>query len=324
MRRVGAPALAGTVTRGVGLAVLAALVSGFSIFLNSYAAHHVSSTTAFTTAKNLVAALVLLGGGLLLAGGRRRVAALPRGPRDWALIGLIAVVGGSVPFVLFFQGVALTSATDAALIQKSLVVWVALLAIPLLGERVSVWHLGAIAMLLVGQVLLLGPLTGTHANAGNLMILAATLLWSVETIVLKVALRSMPPLTVGIARLGLGVVLILAYLALRGQLGTLATLGAVGWSWALAMGVVLAAYVSCWLGALARAPAIDVTAVLVAAAFVTAALDAGFQGYSLGSHLPSLVLIAAGVALLVVVARRRPAAAGRAPVPPSVSSPRSR
>jgi hypothetical protein len=62
---------------------------------------------------------------------------------------------------------------------------------------------------------------------------------------------------------------------------------------------VLAAYVAGWLGALARSPATDVTAVLVGAAFVTAALEAGFQGYPLASHLPSLVLLAAGVALIL-------------------------
>jgi drug/metabolite transporter (DMT)-like permease len=311
--RAPRPRRTGTPWVGIALALGAAAISGFSVFLNSYAVHHVTSPTAFTTAKNLVAALVLLAGaGALAASGDRAALALPRSRRDWALLGAIAVVGGSVPFVLFFQGAALTSATDAALIQKSLVIWVALLAIPLLGERLTGWHLGAIALLLAGQVLLLGPLGGDRTNLGNLMILGATLLWSVETVILKVALRRMPALTVGIARLGLGVVLILGYLGVRGDLGTLVGLGAAGWGWALAMGAVLAAYVASWLGALARAPAVDVTAMLVGAAFVTALLQAGFQGYSLGSHLPSLGLIGAGVVLLAVVSRRRRPVAGAA------------
>ena len=49
----------------------------------------------------------------------------------------VAVVGGSVPFVLFFEGLARAEATQAAFIQKTLVVWVALLAVPLLHERLG-------------------------------------------------------------------------------------------------------------------------------------------------------------------------------------------
>jgi drug/metabolite transporter (DMT)-like permease len=295
---------------GTVLAVGAAAVSGFSIFLNTYAVHHVRSATAFTTAKNLVAALALLAVGVGLSvlttrSPRHPAMALPRRPSQWGLLGLIAVIGGSVPFVLFFEGAARTSATDAALLQKTLLIWVALLAVPLLGERLSRSHVAAILMLLAGQYLLLAPSPGDHANTGNLMVLAATLLWSVETVVLKVALRSIAPLTVGVARLGLGVVLILGYLALRGQLGSLASLGTTGWAWALLMGIVLAAYVASWLGALARSPATDVTAVLVGAAFMTAALEVGFQGYPLASHLPSLALLAAGVALIAALSRRR-------------------
>ncbi len=311
LRSWAAPGPARAARGGMALALSAALVSGVSVFLNTDAVHHVRSATAFTTAKNLVAAVALLAVAGVLGAARSRRAprsslfALPRRPSQWGLLGLIAVIGGSVPFVLFFEGAALTSATDAALIQKTLVIWVALLAIPTLGERLSRWHVVAIVMLLGGQFLLLTPTAGGHANTGNLMILGATLLWSLETVVLKVALRSMAPLTVGVARLGLGVVLILGYLALRGQLGSLAGLGGAGWAWALLMGVVLAAYVASWFGALARAPAIDVTAVLVGSAFVTAALDAGFQGYSLSTHLPSLALIAAGVTVIAVLSRRR-------------------
>jgi drug/metabolite transporter (DMT)-like permease len=295
---------------GLALALSAAAVSGLSVFLNTYAVHHVRSATAFTTAKNLVAAFVLLTLAAALPLARARSArlgalAMPRRPSQWGLLALIAVTGGSVPFVLFFEGAAMTSATDAALIQKTLVIWVALLALPMLGERLSRWHVLAIVMLLAGQFLLLTPSAGDHANTGNLMVLAATLLWSAETVALKVALRSMAPLTVGMARLGLGVLLILGYLAVRGQLGTLAGLGIAGWEWALLMGVVLAVYVGLWLGALARAPATDVTAVLVGGAFVTAALDAAFQGDALTSHLPSLALIAAAVTLLALLSRRR-------------------
>ena len=76
---------------------------------------------------------------LLARGGGAR--AFPARPRGWlALLG-IAAIGGSVPFVLFFEGLSRADATQAAFIHKTLVIWVALIAVPLLGERVGAAHL---------------------------------------------------------------------------------------------------------------------------------------------------------------------------------------
>jgi hypothetical protein len=58
-------------------------------------------------------------------------------------------------------------------------------------------------------------------------------------------------------------------------------------------GTVLALYVSAWLAALARGRAVDVTAVVVSAAFVTGALSVGVQGTTL-PHPWGLILIALG------------------------------
>ena len=50
---------------------------------------------------------------------------------------MIGVIGGSVPFILFFNGLAMASAPSAAFIHKTLFVWVVLLAVPFLGERLG-------------------------------------------------------------------------------------------------------------------------------------------------------------------------------------------
>ena len=60
------------------------------------------------------------------------------------------MIGGSVPFVLFFEGLARAEATQAAFIQKTLVIWVALLAVPLLRERFRTPHALAIVLLIAG------------------------------------------------------------------------------------------------------------------------------------------------------------------------------
>ena len=75
----------------------------------------------------------------------------------------------------------------------------------------------------------------------------------------------------------------------------------------LVTGAVLAGYVGSWFLALARAPAVDVTAVLVAGAIITALLRAGVQGIPLAQPV-GLALLGAGVAI-VLLTRLRPTTA---------------
>ena len=96
-----------------------------------------------------------------------------------------------MPFVLFFEGLARASSTEAAFIHKTLVIWVALLAVPLLGERLSWAHWAAIALLLAGQAVLVGEAGTVTLGSGELMIFGATLLWSVEVVVVKRLLASL-------------------------------------------------------------------------------------------------------------------------------------
>jgi drug/metabolite transporter (DMT)-like permease len=314
--------------RGIAWALLAAGISGVAVFLNSYGVRAAGNPTVYTTAKNLVAAIVLIAAAAATgwqgrhrtpaAGGlseAARLSSLRRLSRGQAAgLAVIGVIGGSVPFALFFEGLARTSATDAAFVQKTLLVWVALLAVPLLGERLGPAHLGAIALLVAGQVAAAGGLAGLKPGSGEALVLAATLLWSVEVIVAKrllsgpAAVRS---LTVGAARMGLGSAVLVTWVAITGHLATLTGLSGTAWAWVLATGAILAAYVGTWFAALARAPAVDVTAVLVAGAIITALLSAVTTGAALPAReLLGLALLAAGTALMTLAPRQRRAPAG--------------
>ena len=111
----------------------------------------------YTTAKNLVAAVVLLLVGAVATKGRSEEGfTRPRTGRQWAGLGVVAVIGGSVPFLLFFEGLARASSVQAAFLHKSLLIWVVLLAWPLLGERIGPLQIVAIGLLLVGQAALQG------------------------------------------------------------------------------------------------------------------------------------------------------------------------
>src|SRR3954447_25050836 len=103
--------------RGVLLALATAAISGLSVYLNAFGVKLVSDAAVYTTAKNGVAALVLVTIALLL-GGRREAASLDSHSRAGVLA--IAVIGGSVPFVLFFSGLAIATAPTAAFIQKTM------------------------------------------------------------------------------------------------------------------------------------------------------------------------------------------------------------
>ena len=94
------------------------------------------------------------------------------------------------------------AAPTAAFIHKTLFIWVAVMAVPLLGERLGLIQVAALATLLVGQ-LLVAPPTGVTWGGGETMILAATLLWSVEVVLAKRLLGGVSSAVLGAARMGL-------------------------------------------------------------------------------------------------------------------------
>jgi len=292
--------------RGIALAFVTALISGVSIYVNGHAVKHFGDATVYTTAKNAVAGLLLVV--FALAAARpSTVRETARGRRErWLAFVAVAVIGGSVAFVLFFEGLARAEATQAAFIQKTLVVWVALLAVPLLHERFGWFHVVAIVLLIAGQAWLAGHLGTVTFGVGEAMILTATLIWSVEVVLVKWLLAWIPPQTLAAARMGLGTLLLLGWLAVSGRLGQLTSLDAEQWRWVLLTGLLLTAYVATWYVALSLAQAIDVTAVLVFGAVVTAVLSGAADGTSI--DVTGTVLVAAGAILVSWAALRPPAA----------------
>jgi drug/metabolite transporter (DMT)-like permease len=234
----------------------------------------VADAALFTTLKNGVAALVLLA--IAMTGVRRTdVRAISR--RSWTGVALVGLIGGSVPFLLFFTGLSMASAPSAAFIHKTLFVWVALLAVPLLRERLGWLQVAALATLLASQLLIAAP-TGVSWGPGETMIAAATMFWAVEVVIARRLLAGVPSSVLGVGRLGVGMIVLVGYLAVTGRLPLVAELTVVQWGWAIGTGALLAVYVGTWLAALSRAPATVVTSVLVVGAPVTAVFDAIVRG----------------------------------------------
>jgi len=278
---------------GILLALGTALISGVSVFLNGFAVRQFPDPATYTTLKNAVAAAILVAAFLAVSGVPRGL-----GRRRWLGLAALGVIGGSVPFLLFFTGLSQASAPAAAVIHKTLFIWVALLAIVLLRERIGAWQVGALVVLLAAQ-LMVQPPTGVSLGGGEALIALATGLWAVETIVAKRLLRSVPTLVAGSGRMAFGLVVLVGYLAVTGRLALVAELGIVQWVWVLGTGALLAVYVGTWYAALQRAPAVTVAAVLTLGAPVTAGLQLIASGSlpAAGSIAGYLMIVLAGGAL---------------------------
>ena len=296
---------------GVALAFVAAIVSGVAVYVNAHGVSRFDDATVYTTAKNVVAGVLLLALALpVLRGDGAFRGAATTTRTQWVGVAAIAVIGGSVPFVLFFEGLSRAEATQAAFIQKTLVVWVALLAVPILARA-------ARAAALRSRSCSSSPARrGSRASrygrfgAGEAMILAATLLWAVEVIVVKsCSPTSMPGASVrhgwrsGRSSCSAGSRSPAAADELAQRRRRPVELGPVD-------RLILAGYVATWFAALARAQAVDVTAVLVFGAVVTALLSRRSRTASPSTSAASVLITAGAILIAIPATQTRLAGAG--------------
>lgn len=290
-----------TLRTGTGLALIAALISGTNNFLTKVGVTVMSDPIFYTTLKNIVTVLLLLGALVLL---RKWSEVKTLSKKEWTQLFVIGAIGGALAFALFFTGLSMTSALSGALVHKTLVFWVLLLAYPILKERLSPLALLGVAAVF-GANIILGGFKGFHFGTGELLILGATLLWATETIVAKKVLTRVSPLLVASARMTIGSILLLLFLGFSGRLVGVAQVSTLGWSITTLSGVLLFGYVLAWYSALSKAPAVYVAALLVPATLVTNILSIALVTHTVtGMQLMSAGLTAIGVGLLVIYGKR--------------------
>lgn len=283
-------------SRGIHLALITAFISGVSIFVNKFAVGVITPPLVFTSTKNfLVGVLVLL---VLVLSGKWKKLSRTRS-HDRAKLLAISVVGGSLPFYLFFTGLAMIPAVNAAIIHKTLVLWVAVLAAPFLGERLSKLQGIAVLLMFLGN-LMVGGFEGFTFSIGELMVLAATLLWSAETILAKKVLSGVDPDIVTWSRMGVGSLFLMGaslFIAPRGLMGVFSLTGGQLF-WMSLTAVFLLGYVTSWYRALQHAPAVLVSSVLVLSTLITNVLSAVFITHNLMPVIiPQAALMILGLGL---------------------------
>lgn len=219
----------------------------------------------------------------------------------WLRLALVSTlsIGGWVASM----GLALIwlRASEAAVLGISIPVWVALVAWPVLGERVSLPRALALGVALVGIAALIGG-GGLDASLGKLpgllFALAGALCVGLGTVLTKSFKLAMPPLSLAAWQLAIGCVPI----AIAGVLieqPQLTALSQFGWASMLYMTLIqfCLCYV-CWFAALERLPAatasigtllVPVVGVLAAAAMLREPLST--------SDIAALVVTFAAVAV---------------------------
>ncbi len=261
-------------TTGIYLAIATAIISGFSNFINKIAVTSIKPPLLFTAEKNAFVAVLIIG--FLIATLKwKKLKELKR--KEVLYLLSIGVIGGAIPFYLFFTGLSQIPAINAVLINKTMFIWVAILALPFLKEKISKLQVLAVILIFAANFLI-GGFTKLQFSTGELMVFAATLFWAAENILAKKILPKVDPDILVAARMGIGSLLLLGASAIvspqalsKGLIMTQSQ-----WLWMGITVVFLLGYVMTWYRALRLAPATVVSAILVSATLVTNILSAIF------------------------------------------------
>ncbi len=258
-------------TKGIYLALITAIISGFSIFFNKYAVGVITPPLFFTGMKNVFVALIILA---LVIGTHKLNTIKKLSAKDIYLLLAIGVIGGAIPFYLFFTGLALVPAINAALLQKTLVIWVALFAGYILKEKMTRTQMFGVAILFIAN-LLVGGFKGFQFSKGEWMILASSIFWGFEYVLASKALKKIDPDVVILARMGIGSAILLVASLLTSSKNSM-HISPQGTMWLSLSVILLLGYVATWYRALKYSTVTTVAGILVASTLITNALTALF------------------------------------------------
>jgi drug/metabolite transporter (DMT)-like permease len=265
--------------KGILLAFSTALVSGLAIFINKFGVK-VITPDIFTGLKNITVALFIL---MLIVIGRDWYQFKKLSKKDFVLLFLIGLIGGSIPFILFFKGLSLTLASKASFIHKTLFIYATLGAIIFLKEKVNFKLALGIFIFLLANILLL-KFTPQEINKGDGLVLLATLFWAGEQVLSKHALKRLTPKIVAWGRLFFGSGLIILYWILTNQIHLLGQLNSEQIIWVLITAGFLTAYVLTWYSALKYIRVSQATAILTLGGPITILLNFLFRAKPLLAH----------------------------------------
>jgi len=282
--------------KGLLLVFLTAIISGFSIFINSIAVAGMNAFW-FTTIKNLIVAIALFGLILGLKEAKKLLALTKK-----QLIKLLAIsfTGGSTAFLLFFYALKESNAVNAGFIHKTLFVFVTILALIFLKERLSKSFLIGATLLFIGNLIIFSGILKMQFNFFDFLILIATILWAIENVIAKNVLKELNGTTVAFARMFFGSIIMLAFLFLSGNQINLTQISIENIYWIILTALLLFFYVFFWYNGLKLIEAHKATAILSFGQIITAMLSIIFKGKTIEfNEAIGLTLILFGLIIII-------------------------
>src|SRR3989338_1909 len=258
--------------KGMLYVLITAMVSGVSIFLNSFAVKGFDSSV-FTFAKNAAVAVLLLCV-IIAVKDYKNLAQLTR--KNWIQLVAIGLIGGSIPFLLFFKGLQMTAGTTSAFIHKTIFIYISIFAFLYLKERLSLKYFLGAAMLLAGTYLMIMP--DFTFSGGHFLVLAATVFWAAENTYAKHVLKELTGNVVGFGRMFFGSLFMLLFLLATGKAGMIFSMSMPQYLWIALTSMLLLLYVFTYYNGLMTLPVSVAACILSLGAPITAVLSWVFLG----------------------------------------------
>lgn len=280
--------------KGLLLILFTALVSGFSIFINSSGVKGFDPSV-FTFTKNILVGVLLFA---LVLGIKQFSVLKTLSKKQWLQLGGIGLIGGSIPFLMFFKGLQMASGVTGAFIHKLLFIFVAIFAMIFLKEKLSKSYLLGAALLIGGTYLMIRP--NFVFSTAHLLILGATLLWAAENTLSKHVLKDLPGTVVAFGRMFFGSIFIFGFLLATGKTAIITSMSLSQYLWIALTAFFLLLYVFTYYNGLKHVKVTTATCVLALGAPITTILSWVFNGVAVA--LPQafgMLLILAGVVCIV-------------------------
>lgn len=126
--------------------------------------------------------------------------------KDFALILCVAITGAVIAPLMYFHGLHITSASNTAVLSNMETVFTVAIAILFFKEKLSKIGYVGLAMVAVGAILVTTDLSNfsLQLNAGNLLIIGASLFWALDNNISKVITKKIPVLKIAQLKSAIG------------------------------------------------------------------------------------------------------------------------
>ena len=227
--------------KGMLLILGTAFISGAVVFISKFGVS-IINPYIFTGLKNIIVAILVISW-LLMFKDWKILKCLKK--IQWIILLGIGLIGGSIPFLLYFKGLSMTTPIQAAFIHKTMFIYVAVLAIVFLKEKINREFLIGGLVLLIGNIFLL-RIIPYQFGWGDFLILLATLFWAGENILSKHLLKELPSRIVICGRMFFGSIFIFIFWLITGQAHLALSLNLEQLGWVIITSVFLFGYVVTW------------------------------------------------------------------------------